>query len=100
MDRTEMQRLLVRLVEESSARAADGPLTWEDVGAIVDDHEIVYAVWLSDDDQIHVRNIKGRALERQNANAPVVDGRMAAVPCHDEEQAEALRRSFGDETEH
>ena len=77
----------------------DGDARYEMVEEIVESAEIVFAVWQdrSARDGVGYMMVKGQAIARQAvAVKRSVSTRIAAIPCQNAEQAEALLQEFGE----
>ena len=90
---------LANYVGDELGALPDGDARYEMVEEIVEGAEIVFAVWQdrSARDGVGYMMVKGRAIARQAvAVKKSVSTRIAAIPCQNAEQAEALLQEFGE----
>jgi len=90
------------LVDMANARIEDG-FTGEgdELRQIIEAHDVVFAVWqdASQRDGVGVTLIKGDELLQTVVDTPrAVGTKLTAIPCSGLEEAEAMRKVYGDPT--
>ena len=90
------------LVAMANERAVSGfPSTSDELRDVIEDHDVVFGVWQDASQPMGVgwRLIKGDAFLHVSVDEHGrMKTKMTAIPCREAEEAEAMRRVFGEAT--